>query len=53
MAKRIQCSRCGARKEQTAETKCKPIRTITDEYTCPMDYVATDDEGYFINKDAN
>jgi hypothetical protein len=47
-ATRIPCPRCGAKNEQTAESKCQPIRDYTDEYTCPMTYVKTDSNGYFI-----
>lgn len=45
---RLKCSWCGARKEQTAETKCRPMRDYTDEYTCPMDNVKTDKAGWFV-----
>jgi hypothetical protein len=46
---RIKCPRCGAMKEQTAFVKCQPIRGHDDEYECPMDYVTTDKDGWFVS----
>ena len=35
--KRAPCPQCGARTYRQAETRCRPTRDMTDEYTCPGD----------------
>jgi hypothetical protein len=52
MSRRLKCPRCSAMKEQTAVIKCRPQRGYDDEYDCPMNYVKTDADGWFLADNA-
>ena len=44
---RAPCPKCGATTAQEAETLCKPIRGVDDEWTCPAGE-QEDAEGYLL-----